>query len=109
MLQKGKKPLGIGFFFSLGHSTVVLALAIGIAFAATAVKTGLPQLKTIGAGLGAGVSGTFLWIIGILNLLVLLDILKVWRKAKSGTHNHAHLELLLRQRGLLNRLFGGRL
>lgn len=109
MLQKGNKPLGIGFFFSLGHSTVVLALAVGIAFATLAVTAGLPQLKSIGAVLGAGVSGTFLWIIGILNLLVLLDILKVWRKAKSGAHSHAHLELLLRKRGLLNRLFGGRL
>ena len=67
MLQKGKRPLGIGFFFSLGHSTVVLALAVAVAFAATAVKTALPQLKTIGTVLGAGVSGTFLWIIGILN------------------------------------------
>ena len=109
MLQKGKKPLGVGFFFSLGHSTVVLALAIGIAFAASAVKMELPQLKNLGAVIGAGVSGTFLWIIGILNLLVLLDILKVWQKAKTGTHSHAHLELLLQKRGLLNRLFGGRL
>jgi nickel/cobalt transporter (NiCoT) family protein len=109
MLQKGKRPLGIGFFFSLGHSTVVLALAIGIAFAATAVKTEIPQLRNIGAVIGAGVSGTFLWIIGILNLLVLLDILKVWQKAKSGGHSHAHLELLLQKRGLLNRLIGGRL
>src|SRR5579863_6949061 len=74
MLQKGKQPLGVGFFFSLGHSTVVLALAIGIAFAATAVKTELPFLRNAGAIIGAGVSGTFLWIIGILNLMVLLDI-----------------------------------
>jgi nickel/cobalt transporter (NiCoT) family protein len=109
MLQKGKKPLGVGFFFSLGHSTVVLALAIGIAFAATAVKAEMPQLKAMGALIGAGVSGTFLWIIGILNLLVLLDILQIWRTARSGTHSHAHLEALLRKRGLLNRLFGGRL
>jgi high-affinity nickel-transport protein len=109
MLQKGKRPLGVGFFFSLGHSTVVLALAIGIAFAATAVKAGLPQLKSMGAIIGASVSGTFLWIIGILNLLVLLDILRVWQTAKSGTHSHAHLEALLQKRGLLNRLFGGRL
>lgn len=109
MLQKGKKPLGVGFFFSLGHSTVVLALAIGIAFAATAVKTELPFLRNTGAIIGAGVSGTFLWIIGILNLLVLLDILKILHSAKSGTHSHAHLETLLQQRGLLNRLFGGRL
>ncbi len=109
MLQKGKRPLGIGFFFSLGHSTVVLALAVGIAVAAAAVKTDLPQLKSIGGMIGAGVSGAFLWIIGILNLLVLLDILKIWRKARSATHSHAHLETLLQKRGLLNRLFGGRL
>lgn len=109
LLQKGKRPLGVGFFFSLGHSTVVLGLAVGIAFAATAVKTQLPGLKSMGALIGAGVSGTFLWLIGILNWLVLLDILNVWRTAKSATHSHAHLELLLQKRGLLNRLFGGRL
>jgi high-affinity nickel-transport protein len=109
MLQKGKQPLGVGFFFSLGHSTVVLALAIGIAFAATAVKAGLPQLQTWGALIGSGVSGTFLWFIGVLNLLVMLDILKIWQTAKTGNHSHAHLEALLQKRGLLNRLFGGRL
>jgi high-affinity nickel-transport protein len=109
MLQKGKRPLGVGFFFSLGHSTVVLGLSIGIAFAATAVKQALPQLQGAGGIIGASVSGAFLWIIGILNLLILLDVLKVWQKAKAGTHDHAHLEQLLQQRGLLNRLFGGRL
>ena len=109
MLQKGQQPLGVGFFFSLGHSTIVLALAIAIAFAATAVKRELPQLQNLGGVVGASVSGVFLWIIGVLNLLVLLDILKVWQRAKEGTHSHAHLEQLLLQRGLLNRLFGGRL
>jgi nickel/cobalt transporter (NiCoT) family protein len=109
MLQKGKRPLGVGFFFSLGHSTVVLCLAVGIALAASAVKAELPQFKTMGALIGAGVSGTFLWIIGIMNLLVLLDILKIWQSAKRGTHSHAHLEELLQKRGLLNRLFAGRL
>jgi nickel/cobalt transporter (NiCoT) family protein len=109
MLQKGKRPLGIGFFFSLGHSTVVLCLAVAIAFAATAVKQQLPELQNIGGIIGAGVSGTFLWIIGILNLLVLLDILGVWKQAKAGTHSHEHLEALLLRRGLLNRIFGGRL
>jgi nickel/cobalt transporter (NiCoT) family protein len=109
MLQKGKRPLSVGFFFSLGHSTVVCALAIGVALAAGAVKAELPQLKDVGALIGAGVSGTFLWIIGVLNLLVLLDILKIWRSARAGAHSHAHLETLLQKRGLLNRLFGGRL
>ncbi len=109
MLQKGKRALGVGFFFSLGHSTIVLILAIAIAFAATAVKQQLPGLQNIGGVLGAGVSGTFLWVIGILNLFVLFEILKIWQQAKAGAHSHAHLESLLRQRGFLNRLFGGRL
>jgi high-affinity nickel-transport protein len=109
MLQNGRRPLGIGFFFSLGHSTIVLCLAIGIAFAAAIVRDELPALKNIGGVIGATVSGTFLWIIGILNLLVLLDILGVWKKARADTHDHKHLEVLLSQRGLLNRLFAGRL
>jgi nickel/cobalt transporter (NiCoT) family protein len=109
MLQKGRRPLGIGFFFSLGHSTIVLCLAVGIAFAAVAVKQQLPELKDIGGLLGATVSGTFLWIIGVLNVLVLMDILGVWKQAKTGTHDHHHLEELLLRRGLINRLFGGRL
>jgi nickel/cobalt transporter (NiCoT) family protein len=109
LLQKGKKPLGVGFFFSLGHSTIVFVLAVVVAFAASTVRTGLPALHALGGVIGASVSGIFLWIVGILNLLVLLDILKVWQKAKSGRHSHTHLEELLNQRGLVNRLFRGRL
>jgi nickel/cobalt transporter (NiCoT) family protein len=110
MLQKGKRPLGVGFFFSLGHSTIVFGLAIAIALAATAVERKLPQLQNLGGVIGASVSGVFLWLIGILNLLVLFDSLKIWQQAKKGTnHSHAHLEALLAQRGLLNRLFQGRL
>ena len=48
--------------------------------------------RTSAVSIGASVSGLFLWIIGVLNLLVLLDILKVWQQAKLGTHSHAHLE-----------------
>lgn len=109
MLQKGKRPLGIGFFFSLGHSTIVFALAIAIIVAATVVKRNLPELQNLGGLIGAAVAGTFLWAIGILNLLVLVNILKVWRQAKSAIHSHAHLEELLTQRGFINRLLGGRI
>ena len=108
-LQKGQRPLAIGFFFSLGHSTVVLFLAIAVVFAAGLVSNELPGLKSLGAIIGASVSGAFLWIIGVLNILVLLDILGVWRKARAGAHDHRHLEELLSRRGLLNRLYGGRL
>jgi len=109
MLQKGKRPLGIGFFFSLGHSTIVLALAIGIMLAATLVSDTLPTWRNLGGIIGAGVSGSFLWAIGILNLVVLVGILKVWRQASIGKHSHDHLEGLLARRGLMNRIFGGRL
>lgn len=109
MLHKGKRPLGVGFFFSLGHSTIVFALALGIIFAATAVKQQMPALQNLGGIIGASVSGAFLWVIGVLNLIVLLDILHVWRQAKTGKHSHAHLEELLAQRGFMNRLLGGRI
>jgi len=109
LMQKGQRPLGIGFFFSLGHSTIVVAVALGVVFAAAAVKHGLPDLRNLGGIIGAGVSGLFLWVIGVLNLTVLLDIVRTWREARAGKHSHAHLEQLLAQRGLLNRLFGNRL
>ena len=109
MLQKGKRPLGIGFFFSLGHSTIVLLLAVAVVFAADWVKRGLPMMKDAGSLIGASVSGTFLLAIALLNFLVLLQILKVWGLARRGAHSHDHLEELLAKRGFLNRLFGGRL
>jgi HoxN/HupN/NixA family high-affinity nickel-transporter len=109
LLQKGKRPLGVGFFFSLGHSTVVLVLAIAIAFAATTTVAEIPQIREIGSLAGTAVSGAFVWLIGALNILVLLDILGVWRAAKAGTRSHEHLEAPLAKRGLLDRLFGGRL
>jgi nickel/cobalt transporter (NiCoT) family protein len=109
MLQKGKRTLAIGFFFLLGHSTIVFALAVSVIFAAAAIKHNLPAMQSLGGIIGASVSGTFLWVIGILNLLVLLELLNVWRQAKTGKHTHAHLEELLMQRGFLNRLLGGRL
>lgn len=108
MLQKKRSPLGIGFFFSLGHSTIVFGLAVTLTFAAAAVKTRVPQLENMGSVFGVIVSGVFLWIMGVLNLLVLFDILKVWKRARMGSHNHDHLEEMLAKRGLINRLLGQR-
>ena len=109
LLQKGKRPLGVGFFFSLGHSTVVLVLAVAIAIAAGAVTSRIPAMKEIGSLIGVTVSGSFLLLIGALNLVVLLGIVGVWRQATRGSHSHQHLDDLLMQRGLVNRLFGSRL
>lgn len=109
LVQEGRKPLGVGFFFSLGHSTVVFLLALFTAFMVTAVKTHMPGMQHVGGLIGTGVSGTFLVLIGVLNLMILLDLLKVWSGARRGTHDHHHVDALLAKRGLFNRLFGGRL
>jgi high-affinity nickel-transport protein len=110
LLHRGQRPpLGVGFFFSLGHSTIVVGSTVAIALAATSVQYALPELRALGGIIGASVSGVFLWVIGTLNLFVLLGMLKVWRQAKAGKHSHDHVEELLSKRGFLNRIFGARL
>lgn len=108
MLQKRCAPLGVGFFFSLGHSTVVFLLALLAAFVTTLVRKHLPGLEDVGNVIGTLVSGLFLWAIGLLNLAVLLDMLHVWRR-RHEPHGYANIDELLGHRGLLNRLFGSRL
>jgi nickel/cobalt transporter (NiCoT) family protein len=107
-LQERKRPLGIGFFFSLGHSSVVLALTAGLAVGAATVKARIPSFQHWGGYVGAGVSGTFLWVIGILNLLVLLDIVRISRELRGGTLDEERLEQRLLDRGLMSRLFLGK-
>lgn len=109
LMQQGQRPLGLGFFFSLGHSTIVFLMSVLLIVSASTVRHQLPWLHGFGNVIGAGVSALFLWLIGMLNLLVLLDILKIWRRAGGTSHSHAHLDELLARRGLINRLFGSRL
>ena len=110
LLQEGRKPLGVGFFFSLGHSTVVflIAVALGIAtqFVQTNIVNGSGQLKSVGGLIGTGVSGAFLLLIGILNLIILLDIIGLFRRMKAGNYDRHELEHELVAGGLLTRLFG---
>src|SRR5260370_14109832 len=88
LLQEGKKPLGVGFFFSLGHSSVVflIALLLGIAtqFVVTNVVSANGQLKNLGGLIGPGVSGIFLVVIGVLNLIILLDIIRLFLRMNAG-------------------------
>ena len=107
-LQEGKRSLGTGFFFSLGHSTIVFALAAGLAIAAKTVNSGIPMFQDYGGYIGASVSGTFLWIIGILNLIVLLDIVRIYRDMRRGSYDRERLEQRLLDRGFMNRFFVGR-
>jgi nickel/cobalt transporter (NiCoT) family protein len=104
LLHDGRRPLGVGFFFSLGHSTIVFALTTGLALAASAVDVAIPSLQHAGSRIGASVSGVFLLLIGMLNLFVLVDVVRAWRQMKTGRHDDEALERRLLDRGLLSRL-----
>lgn len=107
MLAKGKNPLALGLFFSLGHSTIVLALCIGVAFAARQAAKFQKDFAETGGLIGASVSTIFLYLVGILNLVILIGIIKVWRQAKTGKFSHQHLTDLLNERSLMRRVFKG--
>jgi high-affinity nickel-transport protein len=108
LLGEGRRPLGVGFFFSLGHSTIVFGLSAGLAIAAGAVHHAVPALQLYGGAVGAGVSGAFLWTIGLLNLVVLAGIMKVAREARRGRFDEEQLEARLQARGFMSRLVGSR-
>jgi len=86
----------------------VFALAVGLALAATAIKADIPGFAEVGGVIGASVSGTFLLIIGVLNLLVLVDVIRISRDMKKGTYDEERLEQRLMDRGLMNRAFLGK-
>jgi high-affinity nickel-transport protein len=106
LLQQGKRPVGVGFFFSLGHSTVVFSLAAGLALAARTVNSQIPAVQEYGGSVGASVSGTFLSVIGILNLIVLVDIVRIFREMRGGSYDRERLENRLLERGMMSRFFG---
>jgi nickel/cobalt transporter (NiCoT) family protein len=107
LLADGKRPVGAGFFFSLGHSSVVLVLTVGLALAAQQVGAGLPTLQAYGGAVGLAVSGAFLCTIGILNLLVLADVARALGRGPAGPEEARRLEQRLLERGFLGRVFGG--
>jgi high-affinity nickel-transport protein len=109
LLQDGRRPLGVGFFFSLGHSTIVFALTAGLALTAGAVDAAIPSFQQAGSTIGASISGTFLLLIGLLNLLVLADVVRAWRELKTGRRDDEALERRLLDRGVLSRLLLARL
>jgi len=104
------RPFGFGYFFSLGHSTIVVAMGVGILIAA---KTVLPavthsnsSLESFGDTFGTIVSAAFLFLIGLLNLVILGGIIRVFRDMRQGRYNEAELERQLENRGFFYRFFG---
>jgi nickel/cobalt transporter (NiCoT) family protein len=111
LVQEGKRPLSVGFFFSLGHSTIVFVLALLLNFGIRAldqqVRSDSSALHNATGVIGTTVSGTFLYLIALLNLVVLLSIIKVFREMRQGRYSDEELERQLDSRGLMNRIFGG--
>jgi nickel/cobalt transporter (NiCoT) family protein len=110
LMADGKRPLGTGFFFSFGHSTVIVAVGVGITIAARAVFGAVVDpssaFETAGGTIGTLVSASFLYLIALLNLIVLSGIFKVFREMRTGAYNEEQLEAQLQARGLMYRFFG---
>jgi len=110
LLQQGKRPVGVGFFFSLGHSSVVFAIALALGFAVQWIVQGVVsdrgQLRSVGGLIGTTVSGTFLVLIGVLNLVILLGIVAVFRRMRRGEYDRESLDQDLVAGGVLSRIFG---
>jgi high-affinity nickel-transport protein len=110
LMTDGQRPLSVGFFFSLGHSTIVFCLAaafaVGIRGLGGAVENDSSTLHQATGLIGPTVSGAFLLVIGVINLIVLLGILQVFRRMRHGEYDEHKLEQQLNSRGFMNRFCG---
>jgi high-affinity nickel-transport protein len=106
MMQDGKRPVAVGFFFALGHSTVVVLASLAVALTANAVGEQLASYREIGGVLGTLASASFLFIIAIANLIVLRGVYRAFRLVERGEAvSDERIDALLQQRGWLARLF----
>jgi len=110
LMADGKRPVSVGFFFSLGHSSIVVALTLLLALGLRAIGAELTDdssaLHTYGGLIGTLVSGGFLYLIGLVNLVILVGILRVFRAMRRGHFDEAALEEQLNNRGLMARILG---
>ena len=106
LMQEGKRPVTVGFFFALGHSAVVVLVAAGVAATATLLSTRFEQFKGVGSVIGTAVSALFLFAIATANLFILRAVWRTWRHVRGGgRYVDADFDLLLNSRGVLARLF----
>jgi high-affinity nickel-transport protein len=110
LLADGQRPVSVGFWFSLGHSSVVFVMVSGVALGVRALTDGVSdnssRLQQVTGVWGTSVSGVFLVLIGLINLVALVGVLKVFRGMRRGEYDEAALDRQLDSRGLLNRILG---
>jgi nickel/cobalt transporter (NiCoT) family protein len=106
LMQEGKRPVAVGLFFAMGHSTVVVMAAAGVAATATALAGSFDRFKAVGGVVGTSVSAFFLFAIAIANLVILRGVWRTFRHVRKGGHYaDEDFNLLLNGRGLLARMF----
>jgi high-affinity nickel-transport protein len=109
MVQRGRRPVGVGFWFAMGHSSVVIVLALVVALAAGAAAADqMTRIREVGGAVSMLVAMTFLALVAGLNALVLRGIIRAWRDLRRGELDEQELEAMLLNRGLVNRILGGR-
>jgi high-affinity nickel-transport protein len=106
-MAEGRRPLSVGFYFSLGHSTVVFVLtvllALGLKGLGVAVSDGNSGLHQVASVAGTSVSGLFLYLIAAINAVILVSIVRAFKELRSGRFDEAEVEARLAQRGFMNR------
>jgi high-affinity nickel-transport protein len=106
LMQQGKRPVSVGFFFAMGHSTVVILAAAGVAATTTVLSAHFDQFKSIGGIVGTLVSALFLFAIAAANLIILRSVWRTYRHVRGGgAYVDEDFDMLLNNRGLLARLF----
>jgi high-affinity nickel-transport protein len=106
LMQEGQRPVGVGLFFSLGHSTVVFGLSVVIALTSSAIKSHFDTLENVGGLIGTAVSAFFLLVIAAANLFILASVYRTFRHVKKGgRYVEEDLNLLLARRGFFGRIF----
>ena len=106
LLQQDKRPTTVGTWFSLGHSTIVVAMSAVLVVATAFIVTNLPAFETDGAILGTLISGAFLYVIALINFLIFWEIYLIFKSLRSGELDQKKLEETLLKRGFMNRYFG---
>jgi high-affinity nickel-transport protein len=104
LIQQKQNPLGLGFFFSLGHSSVVFLMVLAIAFSVHWIQSKMPQMEEAGGFIGTTISGSFLIIIGVINIVILVNLYKLFQKLRKGAIKQDKLEELLELKGFFARL-----
>ncbi|MEH2480328.1 high-affinity nickel-transport protein [Nitrobacteraceae bacterium AZCC 2146] len=105
LMQSGKRPLSVGFFFALGHSTVVVVASLFVALAVSALQSKFEGFREVGGLIGTSVSAFFLLAVAVANIFILLSVFRLFKAVKRGERFiEEDLNVLLSQRGFIGRL-----